>query len=501
MKPINLISLCSAKNKLSTSVFELYLNHFDIEVKEHELETIKTLILNLKHDDQLFEDFSQCVTDFYVGYSIPQISKEFDLLRISKNEVINIELKRESTPEKIEKQLIQNRWYLKALKKEVFNFTYTSQDNKLYHLNENGRIEEIDFKLLISKLEVHTPIHIEDLDNLFDPTNYLVSPFNSTDKFMGGNYFLTNHQVEIKNKILKSIDNGSNFFSIEGPPGSGKTLLTYDIAKEYINQSKKVLVIHVGILNEGHYKLISKYSWSIISISQYLSKDLSDYDLIILDEVQKIYYYQLENILNKVIDTDTKCIFSFDPQQCLTSNEINNKIPEYIEEKVSPCSFKLTNKIRTNKEIGSFIKDLLYLSSNSTNQGYSNIDIQYFNKSHSAKAYTSILKNKGWKIINYTPSFHGTEFPYDKYQSKSNETTHEVIGQEYDNVVAIIDKHFYYNEDGTLHTQGYRNNPIYHPTKMLFQMLTRARKKLCIIIINNEKVLSRCLNILNRNKK
>lgn len=498
MKPINLISLCSAKIKLSPSVFELYLNNFDIEIKEHEIETVKNLISNLFHESDLAPvDKLNCVNDFYVGYSIPQISKEFDLLRIGETQVINIELKRESTIEKIEKQLKQNKWYLEALEKEVFNFTYNSKDNKLFYLDENERLKEVDFSLLVSKLEDQVLTYIEDINKLFNPSNYLVSPFNSTDRFIEDQYFLTDHQVNIKKEILKSIESGYGFYSIEGPPGSGKTLLTYDIAKEYINQSKKVLVIHVGKLNKGHDRLIAEYFWPITPIRNYKSKNLNKYDLIILDEVQRIYEDQLEDIIDKIKETDTKCIFSFDPQQCLSSGEIKNNIPKYIEDKVSPRSFKLTNKIRTNKEIGSFIKDFLYLSNRSENQVYSNIDIQYFHTTASAKAYISILRNKGWKIINYTPSIHGTEYPYDKFQNRFEENAHDAIGQEYDNVVAIIDKHYYYNKDGKLHTKGYLKKPIYHPTKMLFQILTRARKKLCIIIINNQEILNRCLNILN----
>ncbi len=57
----------------------------------------------------------------------------------------------------------------------------------------------------------------------------------------------------------------------------------------------------------------------------------------------------------------------------------------------------------------------------------------------------------------------------------------------------VIDDAFKYNDEGKLQ---YTKKSYYHPIKMLFQNLTRARKKLNIVIVNNEEVLNRCLSIL-----
>nr|WP_179097770.1 DEAD/DEAH box helicase family protein [Paenibacillus sp. FSL H7-0331] len=89
-----------------------------------------------------------------------------------------------------------------------------------------------------------------DISSLFDPTNYLVSHFNSTDKFMEGQYFLTDHQKEIKRNVLKQkLISSTAYVSIEGAAGTGKTLLTYSIAKESMDKGKSVLIVHVGKLN------------------------------------------------------------------------------------------------------------------------------------------------------------------------------------------------------------------------------------------------------------
>ena len=75
--------------------------------------------------------------------------------------------------------------------------------------------------------------NIDNIDKLFNPSNYLISPFNSTKKFMEEEYFLTEHQEEIRTNIMKAVDRPTTeFIALTGAAGTGKTLLTYDIAKE-----------------------------------------------------------------------------------------------------------------------------------------------------------------------------------------------------------------------------------------------------------------------------
>lgn len=495
MKAVNLLSLVNAKKDLPPSVFELYLENFAISPKEDELDDIGSFVNQLLSQSQELEIFNE----FYIGYSISQISKEFDLLRFGQKNIINIELKNENTGERIKKQLVQNKYYLSFLGKEILNFTYVAEDKKLFYLENNINITEVDFSFLISKLSDQILEEVEDINKLFNPSNYLISPFNSTEAFIQGQYFLTHQQERYKNDILKlSTKDGPRYISIQGSAGTGKTLLTYDIAKEYINNKKKVLIFHCGSLNNGHHRLRANYSWSIAPIKSLEYYDLSKYDLIIVDEVQRIYKNQIDELLNSIKETNIKCIFSYDSQQCLARWEIERNIPQYITAQVSPMIFTLTEKIRSNKEIASFIKCLFDLYKNNIKQEYSNVNIQYFSNAFDAQKYIAILSKQGWKVINYTPSRYNS-FPYDKYQNSWEDTAHAVIGQEYDSVVAVIDKYFYYNQDGKLSTRGWNTTPYYHPTKMLFQIVTRTRKKLTIVIINNKILLDRCLKVLQSN--
>jgi len=82
---------------------------------------------------------------------------------------------------------------------------------------------------------------------------------------------------------------------------------------------------------------------------------------------------------------------------------------------------------------------------------------------------------------------------HEKYSEISKKTSHKVIGQEFDGVAVTIDKYFSYGEGGEL---VYGGQAYYSPVKMLFQNITRARKRVNLVIIDNEELLDRCMHIL-----
>lgn len=498
MRSINLISILNAKQDLSQERFYQYLNWFGIDEdgkeqnkKEQELHDIKSLIDSLEN---IKKNNIKIYDSYYYGFKIPQIGKEFDLLRFGEDFIINIELKSQSTTEKIKQQLLKNNYYLKFLNKKVYSFTYVSENKKLYHLNNEDKLIEYEFKNLIDLLDTQKLDFTIDIDKSFKPSDYLISPFNSTDEFMENQYFLTNQQKEIKNNIKKLIEkNDIKFFSIEGSAGTGKTLLAYDIAKEFINDNKNVILIHCGCLNDGHNKLNTNYGWNIIPAKNIGTVDLTKYDFIFIDEVQRMFQSQLISAIDSVKSSNNKCIFSYDRKQCLSSKEIEANNIEYIEKNVFPSKFKLKDKIRTNKEIASFITNLFDLYKINSDINYSNINIQYFSDEIEVKAYLRELSKNEWEVINYTPGVRGF-FYYEYYRFGFN-TAHRAIGQEYDKVAVVMDDHFGYDIDGKLSVKNI-SSCYYSPTKMLFQILTRTRNELTLVILNNEELLRQCIQIL-----
>ena len=493
MRNINILSIIEAYRKLSNTLFQKLMNSYGITsgIKNYELNGIESLV------DELLKANNNIsiVNRYYLGYSIPQIGKEFDLLRFGHNYIINIEIKTESSIEKILKQQQKNKYYLSFLDKPLHIYTFISNENKLYKLvirNNGDEIEEITFNELCNILMSQEVVTFNNIDDLFNPSDYLVSPFNSPEKFMSEGYFLTVQQEQIYKEIqTKLSDTATNFIALTGGAGTGKTLLTYHIAKETIQRGKKVLILHCAPLNSGHQILMDEYNWSIY-MPKYAPNTI-DFDLIIIDEAQRMYPYQFDKYIKEVRTLNKKCIFSYDEKQYLRDNEKQYHTKERIEKELLCTPYKLTDKIRTNKEIAYFIRQLFNIKKNIPNIDYTNIELTYCKDCYSAKLLLQELLERGWKTPNYTPGTRSF-FHYEAYLSNDTESAHSVVGQEFNNVVVVIDESFKYNSQGDL----IADNTYYSQRQMLYQIITRTRKKLHIVIINNEVMLNRCIDILSK---
>lgn len=489
MKHINLMSLVQASDSLAPLSFNSLLNLHDIKIKMAEITDLKNLLKALYALPCNISIFDA----FYVGYKIPQIGKEFDLLRFGTNFIVNVELKSTCSEEKVRDQLIRNKYYLTGTGRQVHAFSYVSDVATLYYLQDDevlARIDLIELRNLINQQEINRS---EVVDDLFEPSDYLVSPFNSTRKFINNEYFLTHQQEEVKKLILQSLADPktAKFFSVVGSAGTGKTLLIYDIAKQLIKNAKKTLIIHCGYLNAGQHELNGN-GWTIAPIKHYRQYNLENYDLVIVDEAQRLIEWQLNDIVAKNTAALGGCIFSYDKMQTLSHSEVVADLDGKISSIKGLIPHKLSEKIRTNKEIANFIKVLFNNSRKIALSSKSNIEVSYFKSLEDAKFYLSGLGFAGWEVIRFTPSIYNKEH-HTEYFAQPNKTSHEVIGQEFDNVAITIDRFFSYDAKGEL---SYKGGAYYHASKMLFQNITRARKRLNIVIVDNEEVLNRCIEVL-----
>ncbi|MGL4473389.1 MAG: DNA/RNA helicase domain-containing protein [Shewanella sp.] len=489
MKSINTISLLQAYGSLQACEYEAYKKHYGIDITNDEVDDLKQLVIKMYEVLQYVNIFN----DFYVGYKIQHISKEFDLLRFGANYILNIELKKRSTEDKVKKQLLRNKYYLSHINNVVHNFSYVVETNTLYKLSMANELEVVEFDLLTQLLTNQNLLKIDTPDSLFNPSDYLVSPFNSTDKFINNQYFLTNQQEDIKSQIVNVINNSRPaFVSITGGPGTGKTLLTYDIVKG-VKLTKRTLIVHCGNLNEGHHRL-NGFGWQVIPIKSLRYQNLNNFDLVVVDETQRIRSNQFDQLVTDAKGNNTICIFSYDKQQTLSSQESRLDIEAKINAIGTATQFKLSDKIRTNKEIAGFIKLLFNNQRNDVSfVNCGNVDFDYFTDHGSVRNYIQLIGNDGWEVLNLTPSLHGTEH-HESYSDSLNKCSHAVIGQEFDNVAVVIDEYFSYDSTGSL---IYRSSTYYDSVKMLFQNITRTRKRLKLIIIGNNQVLNRCLSVFN----
>ena len=124
--------------------------------------------------------------------------------------------------------------------------------------------------------------------------------------------------------------------------------------------------------------------------------------------------------------------------------------------------------------------------------GNGNVEINYFSTDGEAKSYLDALDQNKWEVLRFTPSQFNNEH-HEKYSDPFKRTSHQVIGQEFDGVAVSIDRFFSYDDSGDL---IYTGRTYYDPPKMLFQNITRSRKRLNLVIIGNEELLARCVAIL-----
>lgn len=493
MKKINLLTLdniyVSNPEMLQESSVKEYLNLEDLKPQEKTtINRLCNVIKGTKFHHHFFENY-------YLNYQIPQIGKEFDLLRISDKLVINVELKSEAiSNEEILKQLERNYYYLSFLKKEIHCYTFVTEGaiDKLYYFDKNVKtINEVNISNLIDNLAKIADFNEINIDELFEPSNYLISPFNRIAEFLKDEYFLTKQQEQIKNTILKKIyENCQNkIFSISGAAGTGKTLLTYDIAKALQNSGKKVTIIHCAQDNNGIDEL-RRNGWDIKTIKNYVLNSFPS-DVLIFDESHRISIYQLE----KILDNESKYM--------IFSHDVNQKLNNYAEEVVNKIEtiankHALTDKVRHNKNLVSFIKKFFDLSKirrdELSKNDYKNISFYYTKELDDARLYVEYLKYLGWEHIYLTDDLVKTD-PLSQLKFSSNNSSHRAIGQEYENVVIVINEYFYYTEQLKLSYNAYY---YYNPLETLFQAITRTRKKLKIVIIDNEDVYKKCIQIMNR---
>ena len=488
-KRTNILSLSQVTDLCDKKITQKFTRYNEVNIRTGEKRDLSALIEQLSNAGMNASD----AEGYFVGYEIPQIGKEFDLLRFGENYNLNIELKSSSDCDKILKQLTSNKYYLEALDKPTRHFSFVSEGQSFYQLDDNGKLEKVTAKKVVEAITKQTVREdIINANDLFNPSDYLVSPFNSTSKFLEGKYFLTQQQEEFKKKILTTLSGkGATFVSLTGAAGTGKTLLAYDIYRHAIRNNSKALLIHCGNLNSGH-RTLQKVGWSvsaIIDLDHYLKDKL---DLIIVDEAQRLKIHQLKKIREFVLKVGCKCIFSHDQRQTLANSEALINISATIDQSCDKNVYKLSTKIRTNKEIANFIKSLFNNKAKFDKSNTRNIQLRYFHNASDSKKFLKSLDKEQWEVLKLTPSLYNKEFNQE-YAIINSKNSHQIIGQEFEGVVVVLDKYFSYNKNGEL---IYNGRTHYSPTGMLFQNITRARKRLLIIVQDNEELLNRCLQIL-----
>lgn len=244
MKAISIYTITRNQNTEYLQKLERQLSGRDVflKIREWELDSMKALVSELERHMQ-----AVCALRFFYSFQIPRLGKEFDLLQIKEEQILNLELKSgQVSDEAIRKQLIQNRYYLAALGKPIRSYTYISSQNRLVRLTNHDRIVEADWEQLCWDLQQESADYPGNIEDLFQAELYLISPLTEPGRFLKKEYFLTYQQRDIERQILKKIRaDRTGYFWFTGLPGTGKTLLLYDIAMK-LSGRQRVCMIHCG---------------------------------------------------------------------------------------------------------------------------------------------------------------------------------------------------------------------------------------------------------------
>ena len=459
MKSISIYTITRNQNIECLQKLERQLSGrtYFLKMREWELESMKALVRELEVHMQDVHALR-----FFYSFQVPRLGKEFDLLQIKGDQIVNIELKSgKVSDEAVRKQLLQNRYYLSVQGKMIQSYTYISSQERLVRLNNHDHIVEADWDQLCLALQRQSKDYEGDIEDLFQAEMYLFSPVTEPERFLNKEYFLTSQQKDIERRILDKIRKVKyGYFWFSGLPGTGKTLLLYDIAMK-LSVHQKVCMIHCGETGK-EWKILHDRLLRIAFLSDSQLEecpDLKEYSAILVDEAHLLSVKELHRILE--LSEKHPVIFSGDDEDMISDEEMDRTMLREIEHLPDIQSFHLTNRIRTNAELSSFIQNMMHLPEKRMVRYYPHIQVVYANDEEEAGI---LLKG---------------------YQNQ---------------LVFIIDERYYYDEKGYLREQRQKQQK---PTavRMLFHRLNEAREEFAIIVKGNEAVYEVLLDLLQFSKK
>ena len=469
-----------------------------VRTQYHEIESLRRVA-----DALMREGLSVAALDgFFFGFTIPQIGKEFDLLKISPQRCLNLELKSQQIPQdQILAQLRKNRYYLRHLGCETMLYTAVTDSMTCWRLTDDDALASASWSELAEVVRSFAGSEPPEIDRLFRASVYLVSPHTTPERFIQGEYFLTQAQEQVKRAVLEGMTGGqgAKFFHITGKPGTGKTLVLYDLART-LAQRAPTLLIHCGKLSLGQELIRDSIAGLEIlpaAMLRQTENPLASFRYLLVDEAHRIPPLQLERLCRQARATAHCCLFCTGPEQVLSTSEKRNNIVERLRQLPLQGEFTLSERFRANEELTGFIQCLKNLNHRARlphSMAFDNVAVNYANTIAEAQNLIAFYRERGYVFINYAKT-RWRQNPYDALTDAFD--AHHVIGQEYDQVVMLMDHSFYYDARGMLRGIPKPNLEYLYPN-LFYQGITRVREKLALVVVRAPRLFDRIVSILKQ---
>ena len=465
MKSVSIYALTRKQNLSNLSRLECHLSERDrpLKVRAWEINSMRALV------DQLEKYMPEVYRlRLFYSFQILRLGKEFDLLQVKENQIVNIELKSGAVSEDaIRRQLIQNRYYLSILGRPVRSYTYISSQNRLVRLTNHDHIVEAEWEQLCAELQEKSADFSGDLEDLFQAEWYLISPLTQPERFLKKEYFLTAQQKDIERQILKSIRiKRGGYYHFSGLPGTGKTLLLYDIAMK-LSGRQMVCIIHCGASGQEWKRLherLRRIVW--VSDSQITAEmRLDEYGTVLVDEAHLLDKETLENIVEAA--GKRPVIFTSDCEDQLSPEEVDQSVKLGIAKLPEIQTFRLTNRIRTNEEISSFVQNMMHIPDYKSGRRFPHVTVFYANDDQEAANLIQDGKKQGYQHLLES----------------------EVAEKAYDSVAIILDGNYFYDSKKYLRSKK-------RTVRNLFHQLNSVKEKLMLIVKDNEPFYAMLLGLL-----
>ena len=463
-KPVNLYLLSripgeDAFNRVCRHTAEKLSRH---RTASHEIESLRALA-----DTMISCGLPVTSLDgFFFGYTIPQIGKEFDTLKFCQDACLGIELKSKPVPlEQMRTQLLRNRHYLSHLGRDLHLFTFVSDTGQCFHL-EGDVLAPVSASDIAEAVRDFDRAYLTEIDGLFRPSEYIVSPSGTPDKYLAHEYFLTQAQDQIQKGLLAALNDttGMAFFSLTGKPGTGKTLLLYDVARTLCAQSRTA-ILHWGKLGEGHHLIneadigLTILPWRLLEEERavaaaeapgragtaagnradvvtpgraataaeapgcagveagsgdaaapdcgedeggFVQPLLAPFSYLLVDEAHRLSPRQFGIICQTAERYQQRVVFCLDPEQILTTADRKTNIAARVAALPPVADFTLSERMRGNRELQAFIQEVRDLNHPPrTHMDYRDVELAYAATIEEGRRQIAYYRDQDYVFINY----------------------------------------------------------------------------------------------------